>query len=54
MVHRAVLTAGCGSHMVWEHSTTFPTKANSSGEKGQIGKNVYRSDDVSQNQVNLA
>ncbi|MCY4305856.1 MAG: hypothetical protein OXC62_13925 [Aestuariivita sp.] len=45
---------GCGSHMVWEHSTTFPTKANSSGETGQIGKNVDRSDDVSQNQVNLA
>ncbi|MCY4306215.1 MAG: hypothetical protein OXC62_15790 [Aestuariivita sp.] len=30
------------------------TKANSSGEKSQIGKNVYRSDDISQNQVNLA
>ena len=42
--------AGCGSHMVWERSTTFPTKANSSGEKGRIGKNVDRSYDVSQNQ----
>ncbi|MCY4306070.1 MAG: hypothetical protein OXC62_15035, partial [Aestuariivita sp.] len=39
---------------VWEHSTTFPTKANSSGEKGRIGKNVDRLDDVSQNQVNFA
>ena len=39
---------------VREHSTTFPTKANSSGGKGRIGKNVDRSDGVSQNRANLA
>ncbi|MCY4304945.1 MAG: hypothetical protein OXC62_09255, partial [Aestuariivita sp.] len=39
---------------VWEHSTTFPTKADSSGEEGRIGKNADRSDGVSQNQANLA